>query len=205
MLQLHLSNLRVYDAQQGLPVLEHIPAIQRRRLSALAKLALSAASEAKQQQSVDYIVWASRYGDEAKTLNILKDVLTGQTPSPTQFSTSVHNAIAGLYSILCKDETVSTSLSCSWTQAMIEAYAILKAQPDIQQVLLVYYEAALPDIYQDREDFEPFALSTVLSLNQANIKLLSIEQTDQLDVIDFYHFWQDKNRSKLLGWQKCSS
>ncbi|WP_151965279.1 beta-ketoacyl synthase chain length factor [Acinetobacter soli] len=204
MLQLHLSDLRICDAQPGLPLLEDIPVIQRRRLSALAKLALNVAIESRQQQQVDYIVWASRYGDEAKTLSILNDVLTGQTPSPTQFSTSVHNAIAGLYSILCKDETVSTSLSCSWTQAMIEVYAILKAQPEIQQVLLIYYEAALPDIYQEREDFKAFAVSTVLSLNQANIKLSSIEQTDQCDAMDFYHFWQDKNQSKLLGWQKCS-
>jgi hypothetical protein len=46
-------------------------------------------------------------------MGILQDVLTHQTPSPTQFSTSVHNAIADLYSILCQDETISTSLSCA--------------------------------------------------------------------------------------------
>jgi hypothetical protein len=98
-------------------------------------------------------------------MGILQDVLTHQTPSPTQFSTSVHNAIADLYSILCQDETISTSL-LRWSEAMIEAYAILKTQPQIKTVLVVYYDAPLPEIYQDRQPFEPFALSTLLSLER---------------------------------------
>jgi hypothetical protein len=40
--------------------------MQRRRLSPLAKLAINAAMQTLAQQS-DYIVWASQYGDEAKT------------------------------------------------------------------------------------------------------------------------------------------
>ncbi len=100
-MQLHVSRLNMSLVDQELSAIEYIPAMQRRRLSRLAKLALNSAMQTLDTHNVDYIVWVSQYGDEAKTLNILEDVLSEQTPSPTQFSTSVHNAISGLYSILC--------------------------------------------------------------------------------------------------------
>ena len=203
MIRFHLSALRLCCTQHDCTALESLPAMQRRRLSPLAKLAINAAMQTLAQQSADYIVWASQYGDEAKTLGILQDVLTHQTPSPTQFSTSVHNAIAGLYSILCQDETISTSLSCGWSEAMIEAYAILKTQPQIKTVLVVYYDAPLPEIYQDRRPFEPFALSTLVSMEHANAELSTVEQTQHIDALSFYSFWQDEHQTEWLGWQKC--
>ncbi|UYF71180.1 beta-ketoacyl synthase chain length factor [Acinetobacter ursingii] len=203
MIRFHLSALRLCCTQHDCTALESLPAMQRRRLSPLAKLAINAAMQTLEQQSADYIVWASQYGDEVKTLGILQDVLTRQTPSPTQFSTSVHNAIAGLYSILCKDDTISTSLSCGWSEAMIEAYAILKSHPQIKTVLVVYYDAPLPEIYQDRRHFEPFALSTLVSLEHANAELSTVEQTQHIDALSFYSFWQDQHQTEWLGWQKC--
>ena len=103
MLKLHLTQPQLVYAQQNYAALEAIPAMQRRRLSSLAKMALHSALVSLDGQPVDYIVWASKFGDEEKTLSILQDVLKAQVPSPTQFSTSVHNAIAGLYYILCQD------------------------------------------------------------------------------------------------------
>ncbi len=130
MMQLHVSRLNMSLVDQELSAIEHIPAMQRRRLSRLAKLALNSAMQTLDTHDVDYIVWVSQYGDEAKTLNILEDVLSEQTPSPTQFSTSVHNAISGLYSILCRDATPATSLAGSWNDGLIEAYAWLKTMPE---------------------------------------------------------------------------
>lgn len=140
MMQLHVSRLNMSLVDQELSAIERIPAMQRRRLSRLAKLALNSAMQTLATQHADYIVWVSQYGDEAKTLNILADVLSEQTPSPTQFSTSVHNAISGLYSILCQDATPATSLAGSWNDGLIEAYAWLKTRPEARQVLLVYYD-----------------------------------------------------------------
>ena len=99
MIQINISQLYISRADETVPALEKIPAMQRRRLSGIAKLAINSAIGSLNAETVDYIVWASQYGDEHKTLKILADVLQDQTPSPTQFSTSVHNAIAGLYSI----------------------------------------------------------------------------------------------------------
>jgi len=162
------SELTFTHAQPSYTALDCIPAMQRRRLSPLAKLALNSALGALDGSKADYIVWVSRYGDESKTLNILQDVLSEQTPSPTQFSTSVHNAISGLYSILCQDDTPSTSLSCSWSEGLIEAYALLKSMKDIQRVLVVAYDEPLPQVYAEAVDFPAYAMAAVVTLEQPN-------------------------------------
>lgn len=206
MLKLHLTQPQLTYIQQNYAALDVIPAMQRRRLSPLAKMALHSALLSLAGQKADYIVWVSKYGDEEKTLNILQDVLMGQTPSPTQFSTSVHNAIAGLYSILCQDDTPSTSLSCEWTEALIEAYAILKSQPQAQRVLVVAYDQPLPKIYADHQDFPAFALSTIVSLAQPNIEpnieIVTLSGSAIQESLAFYQFWQSKDQS-VLRWNKC--
>lgn len=204
MLKLHLTQPQLIDAQQNYAALDAIPAMQRRRLSALAKMALSSALTSLNGQHVDYIVWVSRFGDEQKTLDILQDVLQQQTPSPTQFSTSVHNAIAGLYSILCQDATPSTSLSCEWTEALIEAYAILKSTTTAQRVLVVAYDQALPSVYADTVEFPAFALATVVSLENPNLEVLQLSGSESLESLAFYQFWQAAEVGQsVLRWKKC--
>ena len=212
MIQINVSQLYNSRADETVPALEQIPAMQRRRLSGIAKLALNSAIHSLNSESVDYIVWASQYGDEHKTLKILADVLQDQTPSPTQFSTSVHNAIAGLYSILCQDATPSTSLAASWSEALIEAYAWLKTTPQPNaRVLVVYYDEALPEIYQEFQPFSGFAMSAIMSLETPNLQLdldaLTHHRHKYLDAQNFYDFWQqseqDQEYPQVQAWQKC--
>lgn len=212
MLQINVSQLCISRADETVAALEQIPAMQRRRLSGIAKLALSSAIQSLNSESADYIVWASQYGDEHKTLKILADVLQDQTPSPTQFSTSVHNAIAGLYSILCQDATPSTSLAASWSEALIEAYAWLKTatQPN-PRVLVVYYDEALPEIYHEAEPFTAFAMSAMVSLEAPNLQLdmhaLGNHRHKYIDAQNFYDFWQQSEQRldypQTQAWQKC--
>lgn len=206
MMQLHVSRLNMSLVDQELSAIEHIPAMQRRRLSRLAKLALNSAMQTLATRNVDYIVWVSQYGDEAKTLNILEDVLREQTPSPTQFSTSVHNAISGLYSILCQDATPATSLAGSWNDGLIEAYAWLKTRPEARQVLLVYYDEALPDIYIEHQPFAAFAMATMISLAPANL-MLTPKHTDATpayqQALAFNTFWTNPNQTESEAWTKC--
>ncbi|SJX22951.1 hypothetical protein ACNJC6_02604 [Acinetobacter johnsonii] len=206
MMQLHVSRLNMSLVDQELSAIEHIPAMQRRRLSRLAKLALNSAMQTLATRKVDYIVWVSQYGDEAKTLNILEDVLSEQTPSPTQFSTSVHNAISGLYSILCQDATPATSLAGSWNDGLIEAYAWLKTRPEARQVLLVYYDEALPDIYAEHQPFAAFAMAAMISLAPANL-MLTPKHTDATpayqQALAFNTFWTNPNQTESEAWTKC--
>ena len=206
MMQLHVSRLNMSLVDQELSAIEHIPAMQRRRLSRLAKLALNSAMQTLATRKVDYIVWVSQYGDEAKTLNILADVLREQTPSPTQFSTSVHNAISGLYSILCQDATPATSLAGSWNDGLIEAYAWLKTRPEARQVLLVYYDEALPDIYAEHQPFAAFAMAAMISLAPANL-MLTPKHTDATpayqQALAFNTFWTNPEQTESEAWTKC--
>lgn len=206
MMQLHVSRLNMSLVDQELSAIERIPAMQRRRLSRLAKLALNSAMQTLATQHADYIVWVSQYGDEAKTLNILADVLSEQTPSPTQFSTSVHNAISGLYSILCQDATPATSLAGSWNDGLIEAYAWLKTRPEARQVLLVYYDEALPDIYAEHQPFAAFAMAAMISLAPANL-MLTPKHTDATpayqQALAFNTFWTNPDQTESEAWTKC--
>ena len=206
MMQLHVSHLNMSLVDQELSAIEHIPAMQRRRLSRLAKLALNSAMQTLDTHNVDYIVWVSQYGDEAKTLNILEDVLSEQTPSPTQFSTSVHNAISGLYSILCRDATPATSLAGAWNDGLIEAYAWLKTRPEARQVLLVYYDEALPDIYAEHQPFAAFAMAAMISLAPANL-MLTPKHTDATpayqQALAFNTFWNNPEQIESEAWTKC--
>ena len=206
MMQLHVSHLNMSLVDQELSAIEHIPAMQRRRLSRLAKLALNSAMQTLDTHNVDYIVWVSQYGDEAKTLNILEDVLSEQTPSPTQFSTSVHNAISGLYSILCRDATPATSLAGAWNDGLIEAYAWLKTRPEARQVLLVYYDEALPDIYIEHQPFAAFAMAAMISLAPANL-MLTPKHTDATpayqQALAFNTFWNNPEQTESEVWTKC--
>ena len=206
MMQLHVSRLNMSLVDQELSAIERIPAMQRRRLSRLAKLALNSAMQTLATQHADYIVWVSQYGDEAKTLNILEDVLSEQTPSPTQFSTSVHNAISGLYSILCQDATPATSLAGSWNDGLIEAYAWLKTRPEARQVLLVYYDEALPDIYAEHQPFAAFAMAAMISLAPANL-MLTPKHTDATpayqQALAFNTFWNNPEQTESEAWTKC--
>ena len=206
MMQLHVSRLNMSLVDQELSAIEHIPAMQRRRLSRLAKLAMNSAMQTLDTHKVDYIVWVSQYGDEAKTLNILADVLSEQTPSPTQFSTSVHNAISGLYSILCQDATPATSLAGSWNDGLIEAYAWLKTRPEARQVLLVYYDEALPDIYIEHQPFAAFAMAAMISLAPANL-MLTPKHTDATpayqQALAFNTFWNNPEQTESEVWMKC--
>ena len=206
MMQLHVSRLNMSLVDQELSAIEHIPAMQRRRLSRLAKLALNSAMQTLATHNVDYIVWVSQYGDEAKTLNILADVLREQTPSPTQFSTSVHNAISGLYSILCQDATPATSLAGSWNDGLIEAYAWLKTRPEARQVLLVYYDEALPEMYIEHQPFSAFAMAAMISLAPANL-MLTPKHTDATpayqQALAFNTFWNNPEQTESEAWTKC--
>lgn len=209
-MHLRLQQLYTTAMDSDFQILSHIPAMQRRRLSTLAKLALNSAVQALREHQVQYIVWGSRFGDEQKTINILQDILQGQTPSPTQFSTSVHNAIAGLYSILYQDATPSTSLSCSWSEAILEAYAFLKTQKDTTSALVVYYDAPLPAMYQEVHSFEAYSIAAIVTLDDPNVKMnllskkMMFNTKPEQEVQEFLSFWQNNQSQTASGiWQRC--
>jgi hypothetical protein len=216
MLQCHIHSLHYCDDDAALSAIDAIPALQRRRLSRLAKVALHCArmAVANVVEPVDYIVWSSRFGDEHTTLKILMDIAQATAPSPLQFSTSVHNAIAGLYSILWQDETPSICISsaedCAWPDAMSEACAYLHSQA-LHSALVIYYDGALPEIYSclDGATSGNFALAARITLAKPNLAICARAEPEPVPQAmgkAFFEFWRGATPEMVTShwmYHKC--
>lgn len=154
----------VRDAQQQ-PDLGFLPAMQRRRLSRLARMMFHVAWPLAEAQPALPLVFASRHGETPRTLAILGELARGEPLSPTQFSLSVHNAIIGQWSILRGDTSEMTALAAEGDgleQAMLEAGMLLgEGAP---AVLLVIAEETPPAIYAPSIEDVPFPYAVALLL-----------------------------------------
>ena len=83
------------------PALAEVPAMQRRRIERLGRMAIQAACWCEQPDDAGQVplVFASRHGDVARSMELLDSLSADQGMSPTAFGLSVHNAVAALYSI----------------------------------------------------------------------------------------------------------
>ena len=157
------------------PDLVQIPALLRRRLSPLGKMALSVAwSVIPSAETKLSAVFASRHGELERTVAMLQSIAAAETASastlsPTQFSLSVHNAIGGVHSIARKDFSAITALAVGdegLNLALMEAGLIL-AESEAGQALCVIYDEPLPEPYSDPRvgPARPFALALIVSRN----------------------------------------
>lgn len=126
--------------------------MSRRRLSVLGKMAVAVADEvhASTQTAWDEtpVVWASRYGDAQRSLQLLHSQVQGEPMSPTSFGLSVHNGIGAQHSIARKVRANSVCVAAGTQTAeagMVEALGLLG--DGARQVMLVCYDAPLPEDY----------------------------------------------------------
>ncbi|WP_369039471.1 beta-ketoacyl synthase chain length factor [Stenotrophomonas maltophilia] len=136
---------------EGAPALAEVPAMQRRRIERLGRMAIQTACWCEDGQGADSqvpLVFASRHGDVARSMDLLGSLAADEPLSPTGFGLSVHNAIAALYSIARGHRGNYLALSAG--QATVEA-ACLEAvgllADGAREVRVVVYESPLPDVY----------------------------------------------------------
>ncbi|UXI03417.1 beta-ketoacyl synthase chain length factor [Photobacterium sp. TY1-4] len=144
-----------------------IPPMMRRRTSQLSKLALQAALTLTQDQPVDYIVFASRHGELARTIALIESIQQGEEASPTNFAQTVHNTAAGLFTIAANRPVPVTAIAAGQDtlhNAFVDAAAYLAEHPD-HRVLLVDYDAPLPSQFQsfDAGNYQSYALAMLLT------------------------------------------
>ena len=84
---------------EGTPALTEMPAMMRRRVDRLGRIALQASYQAHVDAPDAPVLFASRYGDLGRSVELLTQLARSEPLSPTSFSLSVHNAIGALYSI----------------------------------------------------------------------------------------------------------
>lgn len=144
-------------ASTGKPLLEEMPAMMRRRVEQLGRSALQAAYWCQGDQGHEPVIFASRYGDIQRSVDLLQSLVRQDSLSPTSFSLSVHNAIGALYSIARGDTENYTALAAgdaTVPMAFVEALGLLADGAD--SVLVVVYDDPLPFVYRRyaaREDF----------------------------------------------------
>ena len=132
-----------------MPALPEVPAMQRRRIDRLGRMAVQVAYWCAQAEDAGLpLVFASRHGDVRRSLELLQQQARGEPMSPTQFGLSVHNAIAALYSIVRGQHGNYLALAAgkaTAATAMIEAAGLLA--DGAPEVLVVVYDACLPEAY----------------------------------------------------------
>ena len=123
-----------------------VPAMIRRRLSPVGKLALGALAQLE-PRSDEPMVFASSWGDADKGVDLLRQAAREGAVSPMGFSGSVHNAVGAIASIWLKNRLAyrSVSAGCETTEAgLLEAAMELENH---ESVLFVRYESARPGYY----------------------------------------------------------
>jgi len=158
------------------PDVSFLPAMQRRRLSRLARMAFAVATPLA--ESPMPLVYASRHGETPRTFAILSDMAREEALSPTQFSLSVHNAIIGLWSIQQNDHSEMTALAAEGDgleHAILEAALLLgEGAPS---VLVVVAEDRPPAVYQPWIDDVPFPYAVALRLTPGKGWTLGLDES----------------------------
>ncbi|MEK1906259.1 MAG: beta-ketoacyl synthase chain length factor [Pseudomonas sp.] len=167
----------VVDNLDAQPDVSFLPAMQRRRLSRLARMAFHVAWPLADAHGPLPMVFVSRHGETPRTLAILSDLAHDEPLSPTQFSLSVHNAIIGLWSIQRGDTSEMTALAAEGDgleHGLLEAATLLgEGAP---AVLLVVAEELPPALYSAYIDDVPFAYAVALLLTPGSDWQLQLTQ-----------------------------
>jgi hypothetical protein len=167
-----------------LPNLEFVPLNLRRHLDQNSKIALYTAYEAVKEISGNSpletlknirLVFASRWGEWERTLNLLLDYINEGSISPLRFSYSVHNAPAAILSISAKNRLPYCALSANgatFEMGLIEALAAFADEPE-KPALLIYSDEKTPDMYKNAVPFNiPCAAAFLISIkNTGRIRL----------------------------------
>ena len=210
-----------------LPKPSYYPKAQLRRLSPFSKVILHCLDIPQALTENLPLVFASRHGDLAKTVQLIKGAALGEELSPTQFTLSVHNATTGLFGIATNNRAPTTTISAgdnTFVEGLVEA--MMQCQQEKTDVIYSYCDFDVPEEYHQFEKRQPArCITMVLSEKACNDNLATVqinmnEETSKLSVelsevtelseasIDFIRDFylaensviQSKNYSVLLGF-----
>ncbi|MBI3897942.1 MAG: beta-ketoacyl synthase chain length factor [Gammaproteobacteria bacterium] len=200
---------------EGSPSLSFVEPMLRRRLGRTARMALHVAEECTRGRESVRTVFASRHGELHRTVRMLRELSSGNEPSPTDFSLSVHNAAAGIYSITRRDHSPSIAVSASeesFGYGLIEAATQWLRDPS-QAVLLVYADEPVPTEYRTFVDTEecPHALALLLAPTsdspQAVVRLRRMsstgERSPEMQSLAFLRSWALKVAQASWSGDRC--
>jgi len=162
---------------------DFLPAMQRRRLSDLARGVVGCVwplMEKCDNSSPLPLVFVSRHGETSRSFELLNTLAADEPLSPSAFCLSVHNAIAGQWSMLCGEKAESVALAAEddgLEQGFMEAALLLSSGH--AQVLLVVAEEQPPAVYTPWLRDVPFAYAAAFLLKTGGDLRLSLQTGSQ--------------------------
>jgi len=169
-----------YALPQGdTPRLAFLPAMQRRRLSPMARMVFECAWPIAENQAPMPVVYASRHGETTRDFELLTALAQGGALSPTSFGLSVHNAIIGQWSIIRQETVESVALSVegdSAEHALLEACALLEQGHD--QVLIILAEEFPPQAWMPWLADAPFSYALALRISRGDDWQLALSSAE---------------------------
>ncbi len=180
-------------AGEGKPDLPDIKPMQRRRLSPVARAAFHAAGNCLSGIERPASVFTSTYGQPAQTLKLMESIARREAVSPAGFSLSVHNSIAGLFSIIHGLTGPSITISAGAegiSTSFLEAAGLL-AEGAAHDVLVVCFEEVLPAAFRPFEENPPAIMATcaLVSREADNSEHLRLERLDSAQEHKADPFW----------------
>lgn len=161
----------------GVPTLAEMPAMARRRVERLGRIALQAAYQVIDGTGTP-LVFASRHGDMHRATALLNELGATGGVSPAGFSVSVHNAIGAIFSIT-RGDTAPLSAVAAGTETveagLLEACCFLA--DGAASVVLVVYDDSYPAIFAGfRDEPDPaYAWAVRISADGPRMFSLSCE------------------------------
>ncbi|APG02650.1 3-oxoacyl-ACP synthase [Luteibacter rhizovicinus DSM 16549] len=155
------------DGEQ--PSCDFVAPMQRRRLSRLARIVMHTAWPMCADDEQLPFVFASRHGETTRTFAMLDEIGREAPLSPTQFGLSVHNAIAGQWSILRGQRGESVAIAGeadTFEHAIVEAAALLG--DGAPAVVVVIAEERPASAYDGWIDDVPFSYAVALRVSHAD-------------------------------------
>lgn len=158
-------------APEAQPDVGFLPSLLRRRLDRPGRMALYTAWRCAEGLDSVQFVFASRHGALNRTVELLTALAKNEVLSPTVFSLSVHNSVAGLFSIARGDRSAATAMAAgedSLGLCILEG-ANMVAE-GTERVLITYADDLAPDPYRSQvtePSSHPFAISLLLTAADA--------------------------------------
>ena len=143
-----------------------IPSMLRRRLNLLGRAVCDMLSDLDPDAD-SVVLHASRHGDGERTLEMLYSLNEGEPLSPARFGLSVHNAIAGVYSIASGNRRSQQAIAASggeWAALMAEARGYLADTHS--SLVIVFSDQPVPARFASHAPESPFA-AVALRIGQA--------------------------------------
>ncbi len=177
-----------------------IPASFKRRMSKIEKLSLFLAKESSKNLSQNVpSVFVSRFGEWNKTIELMKEFYEDRELSPQGFSTSVHNASAGFFSIIFNNKESYTAIAGgkdSIENGILESYCMNTPN------LFVFSEEETPEFYKDvAPRVKTFGFSFFISKKESDFKIVVKNTTNDCredgDVLTDMFLFLKKEKQKI--------